>query len=660
MSNVLNPGNDNTIVVTGEGDKICNISAENLPIGTSGSFKVCVKPDIIQPSYINSLPQVAKIRDDFTPVDGKPRNGMPLENASNIYVDANYDNLANVSNVYVHNGCGQPRRVEYKNSIDLNDDIAEIPQAKYGQKGSYLLKAIVPYSTIKKNLNVKNSLIPTISNDYSYLKRTSLFHILVERTTQLATGQDYIATGEIKHHIPYYTTIEDIESSLADVLKTSRFCERIVCNCQTNNCHHINEEVIKVFNKQITFKIDPRFDNKSLGLNSEITIHCDIAFVKYDDFDLNGKSCITIKKIHQSFCTNNLNNKYVVSVNGPQNVATKNYRFKPLNTHGLIPHQGTGRMSLDDLVLNDFIDESNGMQINLYACGPAIIGPNAILMQKDVMVFQHNLSSEKLYSLESFPDFVISPKQNVLFTDKPYYNKMGAFYSVYLYKNAKQLTVKLGVELLGHNANGSIISQKAVDQTRYYNYVIKKNHRLVFWEMDHVAQEQILMSFNSLHLSKHCNSSNIVLLASNAEKYDIVLTKQLSTSVSCFAVTLRSNKNIFFDVTKNPLSGDDYFVDTTSFKFDMNSLRNVVKFNLINALPFDVTLNGDKTLFEDLNPYVGTYGVLANNTDVCKSYHMAICLRQAFSPNLWDMQLLSFADEVDEMDLDSFDLQMLA
>jgi hypothetical protein len=629
---LLKEGVNNELQVTGNGLKTYDVNPFGLSVGTRGCFKVLSAPTQIQPEYMSSTFTINKNSDLFklymntSPTLNVDQSGNKLIDVPSLYVNHGLDVIpgnANVSNVTVSSGLVS-RTVDYRKNTDINEDVAEIPNPELNQIGSYLLKAIPSYDTVYKNVSVKKGLIPTIGPDYDYVRRTTVYYVLVEQKTSLTPNAGYIATGSLSHYIPYYTTIENIENSMNEELSTNRYCQRIV------NCVHKSEEYYVALNKSVTFTIDPRFNNPLLNLTQTVTVSCDIQYTKYDDFDNNKYAGLVIKKIHQSFGSNAVD-KYVVNYDS----TTGKHNLMSTNILSLKQHENTSNMTINDMVLNLFTNQTG---IAISASGINYV-PNLIHMQKDIMVFSN--ANNTLYSLKPFPDYVITPETNVNFAAQPMYNKNGVFYTVYVYKLVKQITLPLGVELLGSNICGSLLKSKVGNQQKYFEYVVKPNNRLVFWDMNHPAEEQIYVSMTTLFLEK--DGANYLLSNVNSSNYNLVKTSNASTVPDTWNATLKTNKNISLKLTKNTVSEPYYKVDMSSIKFNMDCLRNVLRFNIVNSLPVDIELTGDKTIFDEINPQTGTYAVLADNNDVAAKDSLTVCIRQAFNPNLWDIK--SFSDD---------------
>lgn len=632
---LLEAGVNNELTVSGNGLKTYNVNPFNLPVGTRGSFKITTNPSQIQSQYMSTTLNVNSATEEFklfmasSGTQNTDKTGNKLSDIPDLFVNHDLPDVTNVSDVTIPS---TGRKVTYRTKININEDVKEVPQTfpeypELDQVDSYMLKAVPAYDTVFKNVGVKNGLIPTIGDNFNYVKRTTLFYILVKQSTQLKSNAGYVATGTLSHYVPYYTTIDEIEFSLRNDLTTDRHCQRVL------DCSHGAEEVFNVLNKPVIFTVDPRFNALQLELNQSITVNCDIEYSKYDDFDNNSYAGLVIRKMHQSFRSNNAN-KYILV----QQTDSTKFNLQSLNTLSLIDHEYSPIMTINDLVLSSFVDAG----LNTISESNVNYMQNLIHTQKDIMVFNSLNNNQTLYSLKSYPEYVITPEQNVNFVSQPMYNKNGAFYTVYLYQLIKQVTLPLGVEVLGSNACGALLKSKVGNQMEYFDYVVKPNNRLVFWSMNHTAEEQVYISMTTLFLEK--SGSNYVITNQNAlNNYDLVSqSSPVGVPTITWIATLKSNKNISLTFTKIVTSEPNYTLLSDSIKFNMDGLRNVLKFNILNVLPFDVELIGDKTIFDEINPYTGTYAVLANNNDVAVKDSLTVCIRQAFNPNLWDIK--SFSD----------------
>jgi hypothetical protein len=623
---VLQNGNNNNIVIEGNGLKTVSINGDNLKLGDNGYLKVDLKPTAIQDEYVNATKSIDTINSSSFKVvsNGNDITGNKLSDSTlDLYVNHNLNINPLNTNLYVGS-----RRVEYQNNLNLFVNTKENPI--FDQLPSYLISAVPTYSNQKFNVNRVDGLIPSIGSDYTYDRREDLFFVLVEYNKNLNSAH-FNATGTIAHRVPFYATRTDIENTLGNKLNTSKYCER-----WDNDHHHSQDEELTALNVEVNFTIDPRFASKSLDFEQNIVVKCDITYVKADDFDKDNKSHVIVKKIHQSFITDK---------NGNYTTNSSLNSLIPTNTIVLCDHNGSSVMES-----SDFVSTVPGQYSSLNK--PV----NKIIMIDNLLVFKGANSSNSntvLYSETSFDDFVINPVSNINFTTMPIYNKIGAFYTVYVYDVTKRITYPLGAELLSINAGGSFFKEKTSDQSRYFKFFVKSPNRLVMWEAESPADEQVYLNTTVLKMTK---SNNLYVVSStDYETYYKELSSTPGINGIIYEVYLRSNKNVKVSLLKQNNNPNYIYVDE-SLTFDILGLRNVYNFNLINASPFDVNVSGDLTLFEDLNPTYGTYGVINDNQDVIKSQSMGVCTRQAFHPNLWDIKLLDFSGNNDELSLSAYDL----
>lgn len=653
---------NNNLDISGNGDKVCNLSAGSLPVGTKGHFKVVLAPDVItnQDVYatqsIDSNTYNYNIYNEDNLSKNKEITANKLISNNNLIVNYSENiSTANVSDVHVvsnilENSKLKPtsRSVTYSNNMNFNADVREVPEQ--GQENSYLVKALPVYDTIQKKLSVPH-LTPMLDDNYTYVGRTSLFYVLLECNTFLEQNAGYIATGRLTHHIPYYSNMETIENALMSELSTNNYCENIDNKLLPAN--RIANKNYTAFSVLINFNIDSRFKFTNNGFTDIINIYCDIEYQKHDDFDCNGFSKISIKKIHQSFkktiidIPNSTNTTYAYVVNSLLDLQSSNENYT------LKPHSTVNDLAIGDLVGINFVNtnkykiESNTLNQKLYV--------NFIKVQKDILVFQKS-NGNKLYSLESFSDFIITPRPLLNFVPYPQYPELSAFMTVYVYSINKKVTLQLGLELIGSKLNGHFIKKNFGNQERHFDFVVKPNNRLVFWDVNHVAEEQVLVSPESLGFT-------VATLVNNTTEYSI--TEKIfntyhrtkievvgSPNINEWKLISEKNKNLSFHVIKS--SQNKYIVQDASFIFKLDNMRNVMKFNLINTLNVDIEITDDKTFFDE--EAENGYGILADNKDVCKKLNMAICMRQAFSPNLWDIRLLDFGSTKDELSLPNWDI----
>jgi len=645
MSNLnltLTSNGNNSLSVNGSGSKICNVSAGCLPVGTRGNFKVELKPTVVQNQYIFGTQMIDSTNTSwkYFNKDALTKNvsqsGFRLLYNSNLIVNHCITGYTDpISNNVVVPGA-IARSVTYKNMIDVNKDVREVRNDQETQDESYMVRAIPEYTTVQRDLTVSN-LVPSIGNDYTYKYRTSFFYVLLQCKTPLAQNAGYSATGDLVHNVPYFITIESIESVLANELMTSRYCEEVDF---TQNNQRVDETVYKI-SKALTFNIDPRFKFANSGFSDSITVFCDIQYVKCDDFDRDGMSKISIKKIHQSFAVVPTE-KYVVDPN--DKLISVNLNIN------LIEHEGTNNMVTNDLVYSTgFVDQSltvkNDIEINV---------KNLVYSVKDVLVFEKNGLTDKLYSFISFSNFVVNPETQLCLTTQPQYPNINAFVSVYIVSLNKKITLELGLELIGSKLNGHLFKKKTGDQIKYFDFVVKPGNRLVFWDVNHVTEEQVFISEKSLGLTSSVNNNVVTYKMSQAifNRYNSAIAS-VDDQITVWKLTSSVNKSLSFRVSKQ--AGIEYTVIATSFEFDMNNFRNVLKFNMINALlGVDIELNNDKAL-EEVQAN-NTYAIIVDNIEKCKSEKMAICIRQAFSPQLWDLKELDFSGSEDQFSLPNWDV----
>jgi hypothetical protein len=623
---VLNNGNNNYLKIEGDGFKTVNVNSDNLKLGDSGYLKVELEPTPVQFEYVNATKNIDTINSsNFMVVsNGGSVSGNKLSDPTlNLYINHKLDINPLTTNVFVG-----PRRVNYQDNLNIFVNTKENPV--FDQLPSYLMSAVPSYTNQKFNVSKVDGLIPSIGSNYVYDRREDLFFVLVEYSKQL-NGPQFNATGPIIHRIPYYATRSDVESALGDLLKTDRYCQR------WSDHHHDDDDVVlNALNMPVKFTIDPRFASQSLNLDQSINVNCDIAYVKADDFDENHVSHAIIKKIHQSFRAN-VNGSYVTDIATNSLMST--------NTISLVNHNGSNAMNSTDFV---------GTLPTQYT---TLVKPtNKIIMNDNLLVFvgaNASNSNTVLYSEMSFNDFVINPVSNISFTTMPLYNKIGAFYTVYVYDVSKRITYPLGAELLSANAGGSVFKDKNSNQIRYFKFCVKSPKRLVMWEAESPADEQVYLNTSVLKMVKSGNSY-VVSPLDYTVHYKELNTVPGRNGITC-EVCLKSNKNVKLSLLKQN-NNQNYVYVNDSLTFDILGLKNVYNFNIINASPFDVNVTGDSTLFEDLNPTYGTYGVFSDNQDVIKSQNMGVCMRQAFNPNLWDIKLLDFSGNNDELLSSAYDL----
>ena len=655
MSNLnltLTSNGNNSLSVNGSGSKICNVSAGGLPVGTRGNFKVELKPTVVQNQYIFGTQMIDSTNTSWKYFDkdaltkNVSQSGFRLLYNNNLIVNHGITGYVDPKshNVVVPGAVARP--VTYNNTINVNKDVREVRTDALTQDESYMVRAIPEYNTVQRDLTVSN-LVPSIGNDYTYKYRTSFFYVLLQCKTPLAQNAGYSATGDLVHNVPYFITIESIESVLANELMTSRYCEEVDF---TQNNPRVDETVYNAVSKALTFNIDPRFKFANSGFSDSITVFCDIQYVKCDDFDRDGMSKISIKKIHQSFAAVPTE-KYVVD---------PDKKLIPVNLNiNLIEHEGTNTMIKNDLVYSTgFVDQGlipvsdNLVNLNV---------KNVVYSVKDVLVFEKNGLTDKLYSWKPFSNFVVDPETQLCLTTQPQYPNINAFVSVYIASLNKKITLELGLELIGSKLNGHLFKKQTGDQTKYFDFVVKPGNRLVFWDVNHVTEEQVFISEKSLGFTSSVNNNVVTYKMSQAifNTYNSTPVTDASASTTpptAWTLTSSVNKNLSFKVSKQG-GVLEYTVDKTSFQFDMSNFRNVLKFNMINALSgVDIELKNDKALDGVPDAQNTTYAVIVENTDKCNSERMAICIRQAFVPELWDLRQLDFSGSKDEFSLPNWDV----
>jgi hypothetical protein len=648
---------NNTIDISNaQGHKVIDITNldNNLKIGDKGIITVNVEPLVVEEAEINSTLNIdINKKESFSPsidsnilVSGAYRLMEQNGNELDLYVNHNLSNNMSVPVTLSTpltvpaNESSSIKKINYSkdNYINVFKNVSEYPvtvqastSTEYNQQGvaveinipastqeqSFLLTAVPSVNLVHRDLKIVNGLKPFIGEDYEYNGRISLYYILLTYKQNLNEGtsyRSYTATGNIVHKVPYYIKSDNINQVilnnlskakthvLAPSTSTDTNCHcHCKCECECN--HDQKEETKYLLNQLLTFTIDPRFAFEQSSLVSTFKLKCDIEFKIINSCQ---NQVILVTKIHQSFSTQ------IVNKNEPV-YTFLNGSLKDLNTTKLEDHDNSIQSSQSDLIL-----PVQGNRVVTFS--------NCIYKLDNVLNFRSiEDNTSYIYSVNSFSnDFVIPKTDNVVLMKNIVYPLQGSFFTIYVHDISARISNTTSAEIICTNSGGVYIPVVLEDITKYLNFEVKPSYqnnldnRLVLWDVENSAEEQVLISKDTLKMR-----NDTVISSINVEKYYNVKTAT--------TMTLRANKNIEVTFTKDT-TGKNYTV--TKINFDMNCLRNVNKFNLVNALnTIKVTLSG----INDVNQ-VNTF------VEEVRPSTMVICNRQQTTPFIWDTTGLPFAD----------------